>query len=208
MALMLASLPYWLQYVLGIDDPFAETIILLGFLLASVASSPIWVRVARKYGNRVGYMCGTGGTAINLIITLFISMFIPGFFAVMIGIALIGFTMGATWTLIYATFSDVIDEIIVETKERDEGIFYGFRTFFGRLSIVILALTFGIIHPLTNFNPKSLTQPIQAQWGISFGMFVVPAIFYFIGFLFMWKIYDLKPPKVDKIKKELVKLDI
>jgi Na+/melibiose symporter-like transporter len=194
--------------VLGIDDPFAETIILLAFLLASVASSPIWVRIARKYGNRIGYMFGTGGTALNLIITLFISMFIPNFFAVMLGIALIGFTMGATWTLIYATFSDVIDEIVVKSKERDEGIFYGFRTFFGRLSIVIQALTFGIIHPLTNFDPKSLTQPLQAQWGISVGMFIVPAIFYFIGFLFMWKIYDLKPQKVAKVKEELFELDI
>lgn len=208
MALMLASLPYWLQYILNIDDAFAETIILLSFLLAAVASSPLWIRIARKYGNRIGYMCGTGGTAASLTITLFISMFTPNFFAIMVGIALIGFSMGATWTLIYATFSDVIDEIVVKSKKRDEGVFYGFRTFFGRLSIVIQALTFGIIHPLTNFNPRALNQPVEALWGISIGMFVVPSVFYFIGFLFMWKVYDLKPQKVEKIKKQLVELNI
>lgn len=208
MALMLASLPYWLQYVLGIDDPFAETLILIAFLIASVASSPLWVKVARKYGNRIGYMCGTGGTAINLVFTMFLSIFFPSIYVVMIGIALIGFTMGATWTLIYATFSDVVDEIVLKTKKREEGIFYGFRTFFGRLSIVIQALSFGIIHPLTNFDPHLLIQPIEAQWGINIGMFAIPALFYFIGFLFMWRIYDLKPKKVQSIKQGLTELKL
>jgi Na+/melibiose symporter-like transporter len=126
----------------------------------------------------------------------------------MIGIALIGFTMGATWTLIYATFSDVVDEIVLKTKKREEGIFYGFRTFFGRLSIVIQALSFGIIHPLTNFDPHLLIQPIEAQWGINIGMFAIPALFYFIGFLFMWRIYDLKPKKVQSIKQGLTELKL
>lgn len=204
MALMLASVPYWLQYVLGVEDPFAETTLLLAFLIAAVASSPLWVRVARKYGNKVGYMCGTGGTASFLLLTMFITEFAFTY----IGMALIGFSMGATWTLIYACFSDVIDEIVVKTGKRDEGIYYGFRTFFGRLSIVIQAVTFGLIHTLTHFDPTSLTQSAEAQWGISFGMFAVPALFYFIGFIFMWRVYDLKPDRVKEIKNKLVELNL
>ncbi|MHA1805216.1 MAG: MFS transporter [Promethearchaeota archaeon] len=204
MALMLASVPYWLQYVVKVNDPFAETALLLVFLLAAVSSSPLWVKVARKYGNRVGYMCGTGGTALFLIITMFIRDFTFTF----IGMALIGFSMGATWTLIYACFSDVIDDIVVKTGKRDEGVYYGFRTFFGRMSIVIQAVTFGIIHPLTNFDPTSLIQTSQAQWGINFGMFAVPAFFYSIGFLFMWRVYELKPEIVKKNKQRLLELNL
>ena len=116
--------------------------------------------------------------------------------------------MGATWSLMYPTFSDVIDEIVVKTGYREEGLYYGLRRLFSRLSIVIQALTFGIIHPLTNFNPDSVTQSIPAQWGIMIGMLAIPAIFYMLGFLCMWKIYDLKPKEVQIIKDKLKELDL
>jgi GPH family glycoside/pentoside/hexuronide:cation symporter len=203
MSLMLASVPYWVQYILK-TEPFYEIIILLAFLLASVISSPIWIKLARKYGNRIGYMCGTGGTATFLIIT----MFIWDFPYVIIGFILTGISMGATWTLIYPTFSDVIDEIVIKTGKREEGIYYGFRTFIGRFSIVIQALTFGIIHPLSSFDPQATEQSIQAQWGINIGMFAVPAFFYFIGFLFMWKVSNLTPDRVLNNKKKLIELNL
>ena len=203
MVLMLASVPYWSQYVVKVSE-FDILIALFAFLLSSVCSAPFWIKIARKYGNRIGYMCGTGGTTIFLVIT----MFIWSFPLVIIGFILIGISMGATWSLIYVMFSDVIDEIVLKTGKREEGVYYGFRTFFGRLSIVIQALTFGIIHPLTNFNPRVSQQPIEAQWGIIFGMFAIPALLYFIGFLFMWKICDLKPEKVQDIKNQLKKLNL
>ena len=203
MVLMLASVPYWSQYVVKVSE-FDILIALFAFLLSSVCSAPFWIKIARKYGNRIGYMCGTGGTAIFLVIT----MFIWSFPLVIIGFILIGISMGATWSLIYVMFSDVIDEIVLKTGKREEGVYYGFRTFFGRLSIVIQALTFGIIHPLTNFNPRVSQQPIQAQWGIIFGMFAIPALLYFIGFLFMWKVCDLKPEKVQDIKNKLKELNL
>lgn len=203
MVLMLASIPYWVQYVMQID-PFYEMVLLIAFLFASVLSAPFWIFIARKFGNRIGYMCGTGGTATFLILTLFIWDF-P---LVIFGFVLIGFSMGATWSLIYATFSDVIDEIVIKTGKREEGIYYGFRTFIGRFSIVIQALTFGIIHPLTSFDATASTQTIQAQWGITIGMFAVPALFYLIGFLFMWRIYDLKQNKVLLNKQKLIELNL
>ncbi|MFW9901479.1 MAG: hypothetical protein ACFFDY_09330, partial [Candidatus Thorarchaeota archaeon] len=70
------------------------------------------------------------------------------------------------------------------------------------------ALTFGIIHPLTSFDPTASTQSLQAQWGINIGMFAVPALFYLIGFLFMWRIYDLKPNKVLVNKQRLIELNL
>ena len=203
MVLMLASVPYWSQYVVKVNE-VDILIALFAFLLSSVCSAPFWIKIARKYGNRIGYMCGTGGTAIFLVIT----MFIWSFPLVIIGFILIGISMGATWSLIYVMFSDVIDEIVLKTGKREEGVYYGFRTFFGRLSIVIQALTFGIIHPLTNFNPRVSQQPIQAQWGIIFGMFAIPALLYFIGFVFMWKVCDLKPEKVQDIKNQLKELNL
>ena len=203
MVIMLASLPYWVRFVL-VADPILEYLLFVPFLLAGILSVPFWIRISRKYGNRIGYMCGTGLTAIFLIFTL-IPFDIYGSFVCM---TLIGFSMGATWSLMYPTFSDVIDEIVVKTGYREEGLYYGLRRLFSRLSIVIQALTFGIIHPLTNFNPDSLTQSIPAQWGRMIGMLAIPAFFYMLGFLCMWKIYDLKPKKVQTIKDKLKELDL
>jgi GPH family glycoside/pentoside/hexuronide:cation symporter len=203
MVLMLASVPYWTLYVVNVDQ-FTVLIALFAFLLSSVASAPFWIKIARKYGNRIGYMCGTGGSAIFLILTMFIWNF-PFF---IIGFIFIGASMGATWSLIYVCFSDVIDDIVLKTGKREEGIYYGFRTFIGRLSIVIQAITLGIVHTLTNFEPKASTQSIQAQWGIVIGMFAVPAFFYLIGFLCMWRLYDLKPEKVQSIKNKLKELNL
>ncbi len=203
MVIMLASLPYWIQYNLKIEA-FYEMIILICYLLASIASAPLWIKVARKYGNRVGYMCGTLGTAMCLLLTMFFWTF-P---LVILGFIMIGFFMGATWSLLYPCFSDVIDELVLKTKSREEGVFYGFRTFIGRLSIVIEAVAFGVIHPLTNFNPTAINQPIEAQWGINIIMFAIPAILYLIGFVFMWKVYDLNPPKVQENKVHLKKLQL
>ncbi|TFG01376.1 MAG: MFS transporter, partial [Promethearchaeota archaeon] len=203
MVLLLASVPYWTQYVTDVGQ-YVVLLALFAFLLASVISAPFWIKLARKYGNRIGYMCGTLGSSIFLIITMFIWEF-PYF---LIGFMLIGFSMGATWSLIYVMFSDVIDEAILKSGKREEGVYYGFRTFFGRLSIVIQAITFGIIHPLTGFNPRSAVQPIEAQWGIMLGMFAVPALLYFIGFLFMWRVCDLTPESVQENKNKLRELNI
>ncbi len=204
MVIMLASIPYWVGYVLN-ADPLLEYLLFVPFLLAGVLSVPFWIKVSHKYGNRIGYMCGTGLTAIFLVFAL-IPLGIIGSF---ISMTLIGFSMGATWSLMYPTFSDVIDEIVVKTGYREEGFYYGIRRLFSRLSIVIQALTFGIIHTLTNFNPiPNSPQTIEAQWGIMIGMLAVPAFFYLMGFLCMWKIYDLKPKKVQIIKDKLNELNI
>jgi len=39
-------------------------------------------------------------------------------------------------------------------------------------------------------------------------MTIVPMLFYLIGFLCMWRVYDLKPAKVQSIKVQLKALDL
>ncbi len=204
MTVMLASIPYLVNYVIGAGED-AEFLISAAVLAGGLISVPLWITIGRKYGNRIGYMCGTGLTAGLLVIFFFVSM---NYVLVVVCAGLVGFTMGATWSLMYPTFSDVIDEIVIKAKKRNEGIYYGFRTFIGRFSIVIQASTFGIIHAVTNFDPQLATQPGSAVLGIRIHTALIPALFYFLGFLAMWRIYDLKPAKVEQIKAELVELDL
>ena len=120
----------------------------------------------------------------------------------------LGFTTGAVYTNMYPCFSDVVDELVVNTGMRNEGAYNGIRTFFGRMAIVIEALAFAIVHILTNFTPEAETQPVSALWGIIIIMGVFPMIFYFIGFLVIWKVYDLDLSKVSAIQEKLQDLNL
>jgi GPH family glycoside/pentoside/hexuronide:cation symporter len=135
-------------------------------------------------------------------------MFFTSLWAFVAGAIAIGFATGATWSLMYPAFSDVIDEIVVVTGERREGIFYGFRTFIGRLAIAIQALAFGIIHTATGFVQGAASQTPLARLGIKIIMGLVPAVFYGLGCLAMWKVNDLTPEKVARIKEKLKKLNL
>lgn len=200
---LLASLPYIVRYILNIN-PDIEIIISAAVLLGGLASVPLWMKIGRKYGNRIGYLWGTLLTSLLLLFMLLVFNLI---YAIVFA-ALIGIAMGGTWTLMYPTFADVFDEIVLKTGVRNEGTLVGIRTFFGRLSIVIQAVGFVIIHNLTGFIAESPIQTIEAQWGIRFQTALIPFIFYFIAFLLIWKIYDLKLEKVKSIQADLLKLNL
>jgi GPH family glycoside/pentoside/hexuronide:cation symporter len=203
MTVMLASIPYLTKYILRNVD--LEIFISGAVLAGGLVSVPLWIYVGRKMGNRMGYMFGTGLTSLLLFIFFFVS---TNALAVILAAFLVGFTMGATWSLMYPTFSDVIDELVVKLGRRNEGIFYGFRTFIGRFSIVIQALAFGIIHYYTNFHPQFLWQNPDAILGIQFHTAIIPATFYLFGFLAMWLRYDLTPNKTKQIKMQLAEMNL
>ena len=201
--LVLGSVQYWVRYILK-EGEIIEMMISAAFLVGSVISVPLWVFLGRKLGNQKVYMYGSILPAI--IFTSF--FFISDIIGTIIGTALLGITIGAIWTLMYPTFSDVIDEIVVKTGKRKEGIYTGIRTFFGRSSNILGAIVFATVHIVTSYAPGGSDQTGLALFGIRVIMALVPMIFYFISFLLMWKVYDLKPNKVQLIKEELNRLNL
>jgi len=194
--MMLSSLPFWNKYIIGSSDPELEIVMIAGFLVATLISIPFWSYMGRKLGNKKAITYGCG-------ITTF--LFIPFFFVsdlltTTILFALIGFGIGAFWVLMFPSLSDVIDDIVIKTGKRQEGTLSGIRIFTERLSIIILAISFAIIHPLTGYvpgaNPGKTSQTLQAQFGIRFLMAGIPMIFYFLAFLLIWKMYKLDKAKV------------
>jgi len=196
--MMLSSLPFWNKYIIGSTDPELETVMVAGFLVASLISVPFWSYLGRKLGNKKAITYGT------LISTI---LFIPFFFvsdliSTTILFALIGFGIGAFWVLMFPNFSDVVDNIVVKTGKRKEGTLSGIRIFTERISIIILAISFAVVHPLTGYKagapPGQTSQTLLAQFGIRFLMAGIPMIFYFIAFLLIWKVYELDKVKVEE----------
>lgn len=196
--MMLSSLPFWNKYIIGSSDPENETVMAVGFLVAVFISIPFWSMMGRKIGNKKAITYGTLLTTI---------LFIPFFFvsdllSTTLFIALIGFGIGAFWVLMFPAMSDTIDDIVVKTGKRQEGTLSGIRIFIERLSIIILALSFAIIHPLTGYRagapPGQTSQTVLAQFGIRLLMAGIPMVFYFIAFLLIWKVYELDKAKVEE----------
>ena len=123
-------------------------------------------------------------------------LFISDLFLTVITVFLLGLGVGAIWTLMYPTFSDVIDENVLITNKRQEGVYNGIRMFIGRFAAVINAIAFIIVHTFTNYKPGAETQGPLALWGIRVLMALIPMVFYFMAFIIMWKFYDLTPEKV------------
>ncbi|TXT58234.1 MAG: putative Na+/melibiose symporter-like transporter [Promethearchaeota archaeon] len=202
---MLGSLAYWIKFVIGSSDTDMETVISAGFLVAVLVSAPLWAKIGDKVGNRKAFIYGTVATSILLIPMIFISDLI----FTTISIALVGVGIGAIWVLMYPCFSDVIDNIVVETGVKREGALTGVRTFFGRAPIILWGIAVPLIHLLTGYVPttsagKDVQTPL-AIFGIRLHMAIIPLIFYFIGFLLMYFVYDLDQRSCNENKELLMR---
>jgi Na+/melibiose symporter-like transporter len=189
---MEASLPYVVRYIL-VMPASATTFIMAGFLLGAILSAPLWVKLAKKTNDNGKVMLITA-----ILMGVFISplIFLNNYLIIILAVFIWGIAQGGYWTMIFATYSDVIDESVVLYQRREEGTYIGLQQFFGRLGLILQVLSFAIIHTLTGFVEGADTQSDQAIVGIHLHLAFVPMIFVLIGAAVFWKLYDLKPNKV------------
>jgi len=105
---------------------------------------------------------------------------------------------------------DVIDESVVNTHKRQEGIFNGFLQFFGRLAILVQAIVFATVQTITGFvaGGELIEQPSSAIWGVHVHFALIPAIFMAIGAIIFWKFYKLTPDKVKIHQEKIIELNL
>jgi len=108
--------------------------------------------------------------------------------------------------MIFPVMADVVDDAVIITGKREEGVYIGFSQFFGRLGIVAQAITFGTVHALTGFVEGASTQPPSAVWGIQLHLGFIPMIFILIGALVFWKYYKLTPETIQANHEKLIEL--
>jgi Na+/melibiose symporter-like transporter len=121
-----------------------------------------------------------------------------------------GFGLGGFWTMIAPVLGDVIDESIVNTRKRQEGIYNGFLQFFGRLAILIQAIVFASVQTITGFlegQPLS-AQPSSAIWGVHVHFALIPTILMLLGSIIFWKFYPLTPDEVKIHQDKIIELNL
>jgi GPH family glycoside/pentoside/hexuronide:cation symporter len=203
------SIHYAVAYVIvqpaGISVNLMATLIFASFLVGVIVATPFWVKYAQKTNNNKKVMLIS---AIGLGIFALPHLFLTNYWAVISVMFVWGLFLGGFWFMIFPVMSDVIDESVVTTGRREEGIYVGFSQFFARIGIVAQTLTFAIVHTLTGFieGGDPSIQPASAVMGIQIHLGLIPAIFIFIGALVFWKWYKLTPEKIQATQVKLGEL--
>jgi GPH family glycoside/pentoside/hexuronide:cation symporter len=191
---MTASIHYVGDYIVG----RSTTLIFAGMLVGALASIPIWLGIGKKVKSRQALLAAAALSMAVLCLPLVFAKSYWGFVAAMCGW---GLSFGGFWLMMTPAMADVIDEIVAKTGVRDDGIYLGFRAFFGRLAYATQALSFWIVHRLTRFaeDPRSP----EAQFGIRVHTAIVPSILLVIGVLVFLKINTLDDKKAAAYREEL-----
>lgn len=202
--MMIASIPFLVRFIFKMEAG-AITMIMVGFLLGSFCSIPIWIKIAQKTNNDRKTIIIT---AFFMAVTLIPMIFLRNYFLFIISVMIWGIGLGGFWAMQSPVLSNAIDESVINTGKREEGIYYGIQAFFARMSFVIQAISFAIVHTLTGFVEGADTQSELALWGIHIHIALLPMIFMFIGSFILWKFYDLTPEKVKINKEKLAELGL
>jgi Na+/melibiose symporter-like transporter len=131
------------------------------------------------------------------------------------GMFIWGFCEGGFWVMLDPLFSINIDESIVMRGRRIESTYQGFKTFVSRAALVIQAVTFSVVHTLTNFQAGTGTpgealpdQPPEAIFGIQIHFALIPAILMAIATILLWRFFDITPDKVKANKEKIEELGL
>ncbi|MFA6366313.1 MAG: MFS transporter [Candidatus Hydrogenedentales bacterium] len=197
---MTASIHYVGDYLLG---GRSTTLIFAGMLAGALAGIPLWLGIKKRIkSNQTLLALSALGFAVFCIPLMFVTSH-NGFVAAMFAW---GISFGGFWMLMTPAMADVIDEIVVTTKKRDDGVYIGFRAFAGRLAYAVQAISFWIVHSLTDFA-RSPRAP-KAQLGIRLHTALIPAVLLVIGVWIFLRINTLNAEKAEENRKTMEKLGL
>lgn len=199
-----ASVPFVVRFILKMDA-IAITYLSGGFLIGGIISIPFWVKFAKKTDNNRKVIL-IGGLFLAIATAPFI--FLENFILLIIAMIILGVGLGGFWVMLMPVFADVIDESVINIGKREEGVYNGFQQFFGRLAILIQAITFVVVQTLTGFKEGASTQSAEAIWGIHIHFGLIPMILMLLGMIVFWKWYDLIPEKVKANQKKVKELGL
>ncbi len=180
MSLVLASMPFFAKYTLGISDG-QTTFLFAAVLLIAIGCVALWAWLVRKYGLMPIWRAA--------LLTLAV-MFVPLFFArnLVTGVifsAFVGFGFAGVITTMDLVGAKIMDEDTRKHNVRREGIIANALGFMNRLSGLFTSAAFYLAFLIFGYesgnNPG--TQPDNAA---RFLLTVFPPILMVISFAFSW----------------------
>lgn len=199
---MTSSVHYVGNYILNVESS-GTTVIFAGMLIGTLVSIPFWMKLSKRGVNNQKMLIITSFVmaAFSFPMTFLSTI---GSFAVSMGLWGVGF--GGFWTFMTPAMADIVDEIVVQEKRRDDGVLMGLRAFFMRFSYASQAIVFYIVHTATRFDADPTSG--AAKLGISLHMAAIPSLFFLTGAILFIKMNTLDSSRIAKNKEALESMDI
>lgn len=192
---MTASVYYVGDYILG----RSTTLIMAAMLVGAIAVLPLWTWLARRTENSQGLL---SIQALALAAACVPMVFPLSYTGYIVAMAVWGAAFGGFWMMIAPAMADIIDGIVARTGRRDDGVYLGFRAFFGRLAYAVQAAAFAIVHGVTAFalDPRSP----RAVFGIRLHQAGIPAVLLLTGFV-VFRVLNTITPETARKNRELLR---
>jgi len=212
-ALLAASALYMIIFVLDLEAWYLG--VLMGaMLLGAFISLPFWVKLSHRFNDNKKISIYAG---FAMCITFIPMLFVTDMIFFLIVMLLFGIGLGGQWFVDNPAMADVLDDDAARTGKKKEELYFGYQTFFVRLSGVAGAIIFAVVHTLTGFVEGTRSRaelfarsptPELALLGIRVHTALIPAILVLVCTLIFWKFYDLTPDKVAANRAKLEKLNL
>jgi len=191
---MTASIHYIGDYVVGRNT----TMIFAGMLAGALAAVPIWLALGRLVRSRQALLAAAAAALALLCLPLWFARSYGQFVAAMFAW---GLAFGGFWLMMTPALADVIDGVVAKTGARDDGVYLGFRAFFGRLAYAVQALAFWAVHRATDFAADPRSEAATA--GIRAHTALIPAVLLAIGVAVFLILNTLDADKASANRAEL-----
>ena len=181
--------PYVAEYVLQRPDVVGT--LPAAYVLASMISMPIWVRVSRSFGKRNTWLF-----AMVLSSGAFGGMLFQGpgdVLPIVMLLMLAGTAMGCGSVMSPSVLADLIDEDEGRTGERKEGVYSAALTFMLKLGTALATAISGMVLSAVAFEPN-VEQSEQSLLGIRLLFAGMPCLGFLLGALIFRRIV-LEPPR-------------
>ncbi len=195
--IVLAVMPFYAKYVLGVGAAETSLMLLSTFLVAMIMMF-MWRIPAVRYGAKNTYLAAISFLALSLLPFFFVRSYT----ACLIATALVGIGLAGIILISDILISDVIDEDELRSGVRREGMFFGFNAFITRFAIGMEAASLGIVFILTAYDPHILIQSATYIFGLRLLIAGLPFLALAAAFLIMI-FYPLSGQRFIEMKNEL-----
>ncbi|MBI4731999.1 MAG: MFS transporter, partial [Chloroflexi bacterium] len=190
MSLVLASVPFFVQYALGLDSG-NSTFLLAAVLLIAIAGVALWAWLVRKFSLMPVWRAALAVLAIAFVPLYFAQNLVMGIvFSAFVGLGFAGVI--TTMDLIGAK---IMDEDTQKHGLRREGIISNAMGFMNRLNGLFTAAAYLLVSNIYLFESGDNPGP-HPDAAARFLMTIVPPVLMVISFAFSWFINFNKPAEI------------
>jgi GPH family glycoside/pentoside/hexuronide:cation symporter len=193
MALVLASLPFFVKYALGLSES-QTTFLFAAVLIIAIVCVAVWARLVRKFS-----LMPVWRAALVVLAVAFIPLyFANSLVTAIICASLVGFGFAGVITTMDLIGAKIMDEDTQKHGLRREGIFANALGFMNRLSGLFTSAAFYLIFIIFGFE-SGLNPGDQPDLAARFLLTIFPPILMVISFTFSFFI-SFDNPAVDAIE--------